>query len=174
MGHDAAERVELPAQSVPTPGPVPTGSTISKAQRTYWERAKSKLEEDNPELSEKIKKFLDGKQTSEEVVNNMKNLIQKHNHKMQTRLSSLPHEAGSATNGTKVIIERVKPALKRVMKCALAFKDCGNVVAALDPHGIAPIVWAGTTTLLQVRCPHVLTHANHLLPENLTSSLVCS
>ena len=125
-------------------GPDPV-TPAEDTRTSYWQQAALKLENDKPEIKASLATLLStGNTSSARLATKLQAQIKAIAQTLEEREFSLPFKI-------RVKAAKVRRHMNVVMKSILAFKDCINLVARLDPHGAAPFVWGGVSTFLQVR-----------------------
>lgn len=80
---------------------------------------------------------------SEGVAETIQDAVRNQARRMEERELTLPFKV-------RVKTVKIRASMNVVLKSILAFKDCTSLIAKLDPHGIAPLIWGGVAAVLQV------------------------
>ena len=136
-------------------------STGAETPPLYWQQALLKLEQEKPELKDALSQLKNaGDKSSAELADTMQERIKGNARTLEERTLSLPFNI-------RVKTSKIRRHMNIVLRSVLAFKDCSNLAARLDPYGAAPFVWGGISTFLQV-CPPECMGSSHV--QRLTNS----
>ena len=115
---------------------------ITEAKKSYWDLAATKLQNEEPKISEALSDLLrDQEPNPMNIVTQLEFIVQKHKQTMEERQWTLPFRV----RGREI---KIRSQLDTVLKILQTSKDIGSAIASLDPiHAGLP--WSGISFIVQ-------------------------